>query len=814
MKRGITEFSIKNPRLVLLLAVAITLFFALQFPGIKIDTDPENMLAKDEPIRLFHGMTKENFGLYDFIALGVVEEDGAFTPELLNRIYRITAEIEEIDGVIAEDILSPSTVDDIKQGAGGSLVIETLMRDEISTEDEAEYIFGRIIENPILRGKLASDDGKAIALFIPIESKDMSHRIAGEIRKIAERYGGGETYYIAGLPVAQDSFGAEMFSQMAYSAPAAMVIIFLLLLLFFRNVKIVLAPMIIALMTVIWSMGLLIMTGNTVHIMASMIPIFLIPIAVLDSIHIVSEYHDNFRRGGDRQSVFRKTHKELFLPMLLTSLTTMVGFASLTLTPIPPVQVFGVFVAFGIGVAWILSLSINPAIGMLISDRNLENFGRKGETGRLLTTGMNLFRDLARRRAVAIISITAVVMMAAGFGLTLIEVNDNPVKWFKKSHPIRQADILMNRHLAGTYMNYLVFEGDRDDIVKDPRVLGYIEAVQGELEKEPIVGATTGVTDIVKKVRYELFGADRSEMIIPDNREEVAQMLFLFEMSGGDPEDLFKFVTGDYSEANLWVQLTDGDNKAVTRVVERVNDFLASNPPPAGINVEWTGLPYINIEWQHQMVTGMRSALIGAYGIVFVMMILLFRSFRWGLISMLPLTVTIMAIYAFIGYIGKPYDMPIAVLSSLTLGLSIDFAIHFIQRLRMIHRRSKNFEESFKEIFKGTGEAISRNVLVISIGFVPLLFSNLVPYFTVGSFFLAIMLVSGTVTMLLLPAIVQAFHGRLLSSGGEVGTGVETGVTETAEEIIYANGKESNDEEVEQLPDDLAERVPADSDRS
>jgi uncharacterized protein len=142
-------------------------------------------------------------------------------------------------------------------------------------------------------------------------------------------------------------------------------------------------------------------------------------------------------------------------------------------------------------------------------------------------------------------------------------------------------------------------------------------------------------------------------------------------------------------------------------------------------------------------------------------MIILFRSFLWGIISMLPLTITIMAIYAFIGYIGKPYDMPVAVLSSLTLGLSVDFAIHFIQRLRMIHKRTNSFKDAFHEIFEGTGRAISRNVLVIAIGFVPMMFSTLVPYITVGSFFLAIMVVSGLVTMLLLPALAHTFKKSL-----------------------------------------------------
>ena len=762
MKKGLTEFSIRYPWVVIALAVLITVFFAFQIPKIKIDTDPQNMLEADEPTRLFHTYTKSEFNLYDFIAVGVIKEPTAFTADQLNRIYDITAEIENIDGVITEDIMAPSTVDDIKQGPGGSLIIEPLMGEHVATDADAQYILGRIKDNPILRGKLASDDGKAIALFIPLESKDVSHRVAGEIQGIIDSLGGDAEYHIAGLPLAEDSFGAEMFAQMAYSAPAAMLIIFLLLFMFFRNMKIVLAPMVVAMMSVIWAMGLLIMMGFTVHIMSSMIPIFLIPIAVLNSIHIISEFHDRYQKYKHKDATIRHSISELFIPMLFTSLTTVAGFISLALTPIPPVRVFGIFVAFGIIVAWFLSLTLNPAIAMLISTKTLHNFGAKDEEHGVLARIMHGFRNLAWKHNLLIIGTAAVVVVVSAVGLGMIVVNDNPVNWFKKSHPIRIADQAMNHHLAGTYMNYLVFESDEPDAMKDPATEAYLEKIQRELEKDPIVGSVTGLPDVVKKVRYELFGEDSTKASLPDNQDEIAQMLFLFEMSGGDPDDLFKMVTSDYSKANLWVQMTNGDNQSVSEVVERGNRFMKENPLPAGVTAKWAGLPYINIEWQRQMVTGMSWSLAGSYVTVFIMMIFLFRSFRWGIISMLPLTLTIMSIYAFIGYIGKAYDMPVAVLSSLTLGLSIDFAIHFIERIRMIHQRTGNFRESFHEIFEGAGRAISRNVMVIAIGFVPMLFSSLVPYITVGSFFLAIMVVSGLVTMLLLPAIVRTFHKTLL----------------------------------------------------
>ncbi len=761
MRRFIEEFSINHPWAVIIAVTVITVFFAAQLPGIKIDTDPENMLRADEPARLFDHEVKEEFAISDFIAVGVVVEEGAFNAHLLGNIHAIVEEVSEIEGVVADDILSPSTVDDIRQDSDGVLTVSTLMEYPPENDAEAKFILERIKGNPVLRGKLASDNGKAIALFIPIESKNMSHRIAGEIEEIIARHSSGEEYFIAGLPVAEDSFGAEMFKQMALSAPLAGLIIFLLLLFFFRNARIVIAPMIVAVASVIWTMGLLIMTGNTVHIMSSMIPIFLIPIAVLNSIHIISEFHDEFQKYKHKKTTIRNTILKLFTPMLFTSLTTVVGFASLALTPIPPVRVFGIFVAFGIIVAWLLSITFNPAFAVLLSSNSLRNFGKSDESHRPLTVALHAMRDFNRKHYKAVLVASAVIILIAVVGLKMIVVNDNPVKWFKSNHPLRVADVTLNQHLAGTYMNYLVLDGEKEDAMKDPETLRYIERLQRHLEQSSFVGAATGLPDIVKKVRFELFDSDPAKFAIPDSRREIAEDLFIFEISGGDPGDLFKFVSEDYSKVNLWVQLNEGDNRSVMSVVQSAEDFISENPPPAPLKAEWAGLSYINIVWQEKMVSGLRAALLSSFAVVFLMMVFLFRSPLLGLISMLPLSITIMAIYGAIGYIGKPYDMPIAVLSSLTLGLSIDFAIHFIKRTRNIHKETGDFEKTYNEMFEGLGRAISRNVLVIAIGFIPMFFSILVPYITVGSFFFAIMMVSGAVTMLLLPSIFIVLRKRL-----------------------------------------------------
>ncbi|HEX5130886.1 MAG TPA: MMPL family transporter, partial [Candidatus Krumholzibacteria bacterium] len=704
------------------------------------------------------------FNLNDFLVLGVVDERTVFTPEILQRVQNITAAIRDMDGVIADDILAPSEVDDILPEEGGGIRVQTLMENVPATEEEAQQVLVQIRENPILRGKLASDDGKALALFIPLTSKDVAMEVGQQIQAIIDKDHGAEQYYLAGLPVAQDTFGAAMFQQMAVSAPMAFLLIFLLMLFFFRRWKVVLAPMILSMITVIWTMGLLIGMGYTVHIMSSMIPIFLIPIAVLNSIHILSSVHANYRQKENMAETLYHTMRELFLPMLFTSLTTVVGFLSLVMTPIPPVQVFGAFVAFGVFVAWLLSLLFIPAYAMLMPPSVLENFGHTHEGEAAPETFLHKIRDFSIKRRGVVLAAVSVIMIIAGYGVTRIIVNDNPVNWFKPGSPLRVADQVMNDHLPGTYIMYVELSGSEDQAFLDPAWMAWAERLQNEIAQQPNVGAASSVVDVLKKVQFELLNRADGSATLADSREKIAQYLFLYEMSGGSPDDLFKFITPGQDRINIWVQMHKGDNREVRLAVEGVQAWIAHNPPPSGMQIQWAGLSYINVKWQQLMVSGMAKALAGSWVVVLIMMIILFRSLRMGLLAMVPLTATILITYGWVGLSGRNYDMPIAVLSSLSLGLSVDFAIHFLQRTRDLHRHHNgNFHKTMTAFFHEPAQALARNIVVIALGFVPMFFASLVPYVTVGAFFFAIMLISGGATFLIMPAALSYFPAHVIS---------------------------------------------------
>jgi uncharacterized protein len=316
------------------------------------------------------------------------------------------------------------------------------------------------------------------------------------------------------------------------------------------------------------------------------------------------------------------------------------------------------------------------------------------------------------------------------------------------------------------------------EVFKNPEALAYLVRLQDHLVAQDAVGKANSLADIVRTVYRDLRlpAADKDDPAkladfyqLPETRPGVAEALINYQQSHRY-NDLFHFVTPDFRTTSVWVQLKSGDNQDMGRVVAATNEFLRDNPPPLGLRTpEWFGLTYINVEWQDKMVKGMLMAFAGSFLVVFLLMTILFRSALWGLLSMIPLTVTIGAIYGAVGLVGKDYDMPTAVLSSLTLGLAVDFAIHFLARARAIHAETGSWEKAFPSVFGEPARAILRNIIVIAAGFLPLLLAPLMPYKTVGILLATILLVSGAGTLLILPALVTVLEKRLFGAGRVMG---------------------------------------------
>ena len=840
------QFALNKPKTIYAIVVTMVLISLAMIPQLTIDTDPENMLSSENPERVFHNSIKNTFNMPDMIVVGVVSKQSIYTPETLAILQQLSDEIIKIDGVIEQDLLSLSVVDNITQEANGGIRFEYLMQQAPSDLAGSKKIAQAVKRLPLLENTLVSGDEKAAAIYVPITAKDLSYPIAEKIRAISQTFSNNNLdFHITGLPIAEDQFGYEMFVQMGIAAPLAGLAIFILLWYFFRNFPLIIAPMAVAMATVIIIMGSLIGLGFTVHIMTSMIAIFLMPIAVVDSVHILSEFSERYKEGDDVNQVIKKVMSHLFTPMLFTSITSAIGFYSLLLTPIPPVKIFGAFIGTGILLAFLLTVIYLPAYLSRLSPKALSSLqiavARMEENGRL-SSFLQWLGRFSTNKTKGILFSFILLFIFSIVGVSKIEINDNPVNWFKADHEIRIADKVLNEHFAGTYDAWLVFNQPKSEsqekentfigliesasksgidvsevkahisqwqtapeqglftqelLIKlddlaftvsaeqqtsvnelyqfadqqfakqklfiQPEILNWLAKLQTALNNTTLVGKTNGLTDIVKTVNRELHSGEDHDFFIPNTSNGVAQTLLQYQ-SSHRPNDLWHFVSQDYQQSLIWLQMTSGDNQHTTAVVEWVNEYINTHPAPIAVEMNWAGKSYLNIVWQDAMVNGMLNSLLSSFIIVFLMMVMLFRSIKYGVLAMLPLTFTICMIYGLIGWLGKAYDMPIAVLSALTLGLSIDFAIHFLQRARELEKETGSLAKALLLMFEEPSRAISRNAIVIAIGFTPLLLSPLMPYITVGFFLASIMIVSALVTLVLLPTLLTLFSNETKQS--------------------------------------------------
>jgi predicted RND superfamily exporter protein len=907
----------KRPWLMIGIILVITAVFLLQFPKITIDTDPENMLEHDQPDRAYYDQIKKEFQMDDIIVVGIIDPKGVFRPEALKAVKSIIDDIKAIDltwvretpagpetvpAINVPDILSLTTTKNL-YSSGEGIDARFIMPDNFFDEPAGPEAFAAEVEKlrpyltennlpeprnfaelltarsqqmhadikdtPYLNQRVASADGDAIAVYIPITSKKVGYPVEQEVLAITQKHLlEGQQYHVAGLPIAEETFGHEMFIQMAVVAPIAFILIMLIVWILFRQPMFLIPVGVTAALSVIWTMGMLIGMGFTVHIMSSMIPVFLLPIAILNSVHILSQFFDRFCITGKKEESLLWAMRRLYIPMFFTSLTSVVGFASLITASIPPVQVFGVFVAFGIGVAWLFSLTLVPAMVNLLNEEKLACRLHKLEEEKksFLDKLLQPLRWLTWKQAPLVLILAIVALGVGVLGIMRINVNDNPVKWFKEGHPIRVADTVLNEKFGGTYMTNLILEAElppADDaayqemlasgrfpnMLNNPDVAKYVSDLQKFLEQHPMVGKVSGVYDAAKRIRYVFVGGNEAglsrqerfakyyaigtavdyqeadlarkilferDVIDAMDDEEYDAFFDTYENIEDSPQyqqfqpdpaeaqkiadeqtpllarrafdfinwsigqldndrftqrDLNKFLVREqravkaadgatdyenvWQKANIWIQLKSGDNQKMSEIERTMADYLAQNPPPAGLKITWTGLTYINKVWQDLMVTGMFWSVLGSFAMVFILMLIEFRSLTLGILAMIPLTIALVLSYGLMGWIGKDYDMPIAVCSSLSLGLAVDFAIHFLQRYKNHYKETGDRVETHDHMFAEPGRALLRNAIVISLGFLPLMISSLTPYVTVGGFFSLLMIMATVATMMVLPAAMR-----------------------------------------------------------
>ncbi|MEK7852146.1 MAG: MMPL family transporter, partial [Deltaproteobacteria bacterium] len=361
------------------------------------------------------------------------------------------------------------------------------MTEAPKVDSEVEALRKTLYNNPNFVNRIISKDGKTTAIYIPLEKGANGKEIADSLREIAGKEKGDEKFYIVGDPVARDTFGAEMFKLMGMFAPIAGAIMFIAIYLMFRNLALCMVMMMVAMVSIIWSMGLLIGLGFPSHIMSSMAPVFLMAIAT-DSIHIFNEFFFRYREKKDKKAAIVETMAAVGRPVKYTALATAIAFGVLLFMQIIPVRVFGGMIAFGTVALRLLSFSLIPAVLTFIKEEKIEKAAGHGDMELSRSTlFLKSLGSLGANRPKSTVFIGLILVAVSVIGITKIVVNNNMVEWFNKKSEVRIADGVMNQALGGTSLGYIVATSDKEEFIKSPEAMRYIEGLQRDLEKLPIV---------------------------------------------------------------------------------------------------------------------------------------------------------------------------------------------------------------------------------------------------------------------------------------------------------------------------------------
>ena len=751
----LADIVVRFPWIFILLFVGMTAFFAVQLPKIQLDTEMKDQLPDDLPTRINLDKIEKLFGGTD-MAMIVVSSDDLLKPDTLKRIKKMTKEVQRIKEF--DRVISLFTAKSVR-GELGEMIVESAVKRIPGDEEEVAALREQLKNNDLIYGSMISKDFKhtAIIAFLKVGASDEA--VVEKLEKVVADNPGPETTVVGGMPIVRVSLTKDIQKDMRRFLPIGLLLMVIFLFICFRQARGVLLPFIMTIMAIIVVVGLIPLLGWKFHMVTVILPVILLAVANNYGIHIVARYQEDNVPGNDLtpRELARNGIIKLTNPVLATGITTMAGLLCLMTHIIIPAEQLGILASIGTAFAMVGSLVFIPALLSLLpkakpvlADRaNVDD--SKALLDRIL---FKLAEGITKRPKTIIFSFFAVAA-AMGVGAFLIVVDTNPLSFYNKEAPIWQSTRILNDHLGGWAGISIVAEGD----VKDPKLLKQIDALDQHLQKNPIIGKTTSISTMIRKMNQVMHDGDPKFDVIPDTRDLVAQYFLLYSMNA-DPDDFSKIVDFNFKNTQLIAQVKDSGTKAATEVVDYIKAYLATVPNSPFKVVG--GFLDVMADLVQYIVQGQVMSLLLSVIICAILVGILMRSVVAGIIAMLPLSIAIALLFGLMGFLGIELNLITAMLSSIMVGVGIDYTIHFLWRYRDERREKTDVVEAVKSTLTTTGRGILFNALSVVIGFIVLLISAFFPV----KFFGLLVVVSITACLIcalvLLPAVVVVFKPKFL----------------------------------------------------
>lgn len=798
--------------LVVMLGAALVVVAITALPTLTKDTSAGAFIDPENSALRYRKQVEELFSLRDPIVVAVVNEgsEGIFNPGSLQLIDWLTSKISALDNVDPERVMSLATESNVVGTEMGMEVSEFL--DPLpETQAEASEVRQAIADFPLYQGSLVARDGRASLVVVEILNEDQAQQTYDEILQLIAMAptGAEDVLLVAGEGAVAGYLSSYIDQDAQRLNPFAGLIITLILFLGFRTLRATLLPNAIILATVVITLGVMAATATPFYVITNGLIVCMIGIAVADSIHILSQYYERQQIAptASQRELVVWTMCAMARPITLTSITTVAGFLALYPTSsMPPIKAFGLFGALAVCVAWLYTVTVLPAALSFLKPQPSNSFAATSNSGAKSSS----HRFMVRVGAVvfsyprSVVAVGLAVVVIGIFGVTRVQIEDQRIENFKASEPLYQADKRINNLMDGTYHLDVLVETEEDEGLHDPARLRKIQALQAFLEDQPHVNGSTSVVDYVKQMSRAVNENQIDQYVIPDDGMLVAQ-LFLLYATSGNPTDFEQEIDSTHRQALVRAYLDTNAFANNRQLVPIVEAYLTEQFNEPGMTARLTGRVHVDYHWINGIAESHVGSVLVSILAVLVMATLLFKSLSAGLLTIVPVGMSILLIYAVMGFFDIWLGIGTSMFAAIAIGLGVDFSIHSVERMRQLGRQTgRPLAEALAELYPTTGRALLLNLAAVALGFSVLCLSDVPPLIRFGGLVGLAVSASFIASITLLPSLVLLLKPASIIAPHKQRDFKKSGVVPTAMLALVMIGTlHAPDTRAEELPEGL-----------
>jgi len=758
--RFLRRISIESPRLTIVISLLLTAIISSGIRSLVIEDDFFKMFPTDMKSRLLWEDMTDEFGDSEFLFIAFGNKSKSiYNPKAIDAVRNLTLDLEQID--IVDRVISLTTVNRIGADPEDEeeLLIEKLFTDDATTLDEINRAVSYLNMNPDTKNRLISNDERftAIAVRSLITSNDNTYRnntdLMEEVTPIVEKYLGGYEIHYAGNPYITGAVPGLIRSDASRLIMVGLFIMILLLYMNIRNIRAVLMILMVILLSLVSMNGFMgwmfYLTGDVIFnftMLSTSMPIVLLTIANSDGVHVVTHYFKELRILSDNKKAIEKTMNSLGLPIFLTSLTTIIAFLAMIYSPIPQMMGYGLVISFGIFWAWFLSNSLLPSL-LLLSKWKPNSKGISSES--YLERLSNKIGQKIFKYPRSVLSIGMLLVLCGLIGISQLKVEVNIIKFFKEGNSIRESTEFVDENFGGTMSLLMRVNAN----MNSPKTLNRISEIQDYIETHPEVKMSVSLSDMIKEAHKSLYNDD-DYYRIPDSLNQVRNLLFML------PSEQKETVvnTTSYSTGMIHTYLVSLSTEEIVEISDDIENFILTTSNDE-IKIESSGLMIMLKEFISMIIRSSIISIVVSIIAIFIISFIFFRRLAWALLSVLPLTSAVILNFGLMGIFGVRLSHLTALLTSIIIGVGVDFAVHYISSYRRHLREGKDASKLSYLTMSDVGYPILLDV-VSNMGFAALLFSDLVPLNYMGGLMIFAMLSTSFGTFLLMGTTIEILKNK------------------------------------------------------